>query len=168
MLFKIIPQSLDTKIEELKNKFTNLLYSRKYSEFLNAINQIQDKELAWSVIFNTMYQLLSVKQLINTAVSNIEEYKPALKELILYCWKNNVTSERFIENPYNQEILFLDDDKEIISMKASIGISPQDSTRYINGISTYTVLTGKNTGKVFYGNYDYRNQDNYRPIKLPE
>jgi hypothetical protein len=119
--------------------------------------------------FNKNGRANTIKNLLSTALSNIDEFSDALKALILYSWGNNLQGERFWKNPNNEEILFIGEG-EIISFKGAIATFTQGESKgmnYIKTLNEYTVLSGPNTGKVFDGGYDGKYKENYRPIQEP-
>ena len=145
---------------------------------LEIINQESNKELTCEVILKSMVDFNggtragTVNLLVDTAMNDLEKYGNALKELVLYSWRNNLQGERFFKNPRKNEILYIDDDGELISFDGDLATMTQGDGKgmdYITRLGKYTVLTGPNTGKVFDGGVEamQRNDPTSRPIQGP-
>ena len=164
----------------VKNRqIAEYLTEGNYNGLLRVIFEEQDKQTACEVIqhsmlkFNQGSRSESVNKLLETALGNIEQHGSALKELILYAWRNNLQGERFWKNPSKNEVLFVDDDGELISFQGEIGNFSEGYSKgmdYIKRLGKYEVLTGPNAGKTFDGSYaaEQRNDPSFRPIVGPE
>jgi len=150
-----------------------------YEGLLRVISQEQDKQIACEVIQYSMLKFYqgsrseSVNKLLKIALGNTEQYGSALKELIIYTWRNNLQGERFWKNPSKNEILFVDDDGELISFQGEIGTFSEGYSKgmdYIKRLGKYEVLTGPNAGKTFDGSYaaEQSKDSSFRPIIGPE
>jgi hypothetical protein len=149
-------------------KIAEYLSSGDYTGLLDIISREQDKQLACEVILNSMFQFHkgtrtdTINGLLMNALSDIEKNGSALKELILYTYKNNMQGERFWKNPYKDETLFIDDDNELISFQGKVETNGAEMN-YISALDRYEVLTGPNKGKIF--NASNMNSSSFRPIK---
>jgi len=159
---------------EKNKKIAQFLTTENYDGLLQIISQEQDKQTACEVIqhsmieFNQGSRAESINKLLTAALGNVQEYGDALKELILYSWRNNLQGERFWKHPSKNETLFIDDDGELISFQGEIGTFSEGDKGmdYIKTLGKYEVITGSNSGKVFDGSNE--NDSSYRPIKGPE
>lgn len=163
---------------EKNAQIANFLLAGNYDGLLTMIAQEQDKQTACEVItrsmvdFNQHSRSESVDSLLKTAMNKLDVYADALKELIIYTWRNNLQGERFWKNPTKNETLFIDDDGELISFQGEIGTHTGGDRKgmdYIRTLEKYDVLTGPNKGKMFDGSYGamQRKDPNSRPIKGP-
>ena len=143
-------------------------------QIIDAQEQVKDKQKACEVVVESMYEFNetdpsdSTEKLLTTALSNIEVYGSALKELIFYTWANHLEGERFWKNPAKDETLFLNSEGEIISFKGELGKhiqGPNKGMQYIVSLGKYEVLTGRDKGVVFEGSDE--NDPSYRPVNPP-
>ncbi len=164
--------------EVANRNIAEYLNAGNYDGLLQIINSQTDKRTACEVVLKSMFEFNqgsrseSVDNVLKTAFKNIDTYGEALKELVLYAYKNNLRGERFFKNPTKNETLFVDDDGELISFQGEIDTFSQGESKgmnYIKSLSKYQVLTGHNAGKSFDGSYaaEQRKDPLYRPIKGP-
>ena len=151
-----------------------LLQAGKNESLLRFIQNEDDKTTTCEVIlesmtqFNTGSRAKSTDSLIATALNDLDEYSEALKELILYAFRNNLKGGRFFQEPGTSKLLFLDDDAELVSMHAEVATheqGPDQGKNYIRVAGQYEVLTGPKKGKIFEAGQD--SAENYRPVKGP-
>ena len=164
---------------EKNRQVAEYLKSENYDGLLQVISQEADKKTACEVIqrsafeFNKGGRANSLNKLIETALGDVQLHGDAIKELVLYSFRNNLQGERFWRNPNKNETLFIDDDRELISFQGEIGTlsgGENEGMNYIKSLGKYEVLTGPNAGKIFDGSDEARQRRDplYRPIKGPE
>lgn len=164
---------------EKNQQIAEYLEQGNYNGLLDIINLSEDKDMACEVVTHSMFNFHqedradSTDSLVRVALGDVDRYGDVLKSLILYSWKNNLKGERFWKNPSKDEILFLDDDGELISFEGEIGTHLQGDVKgmnYIKDLNKYEVLTGPNKGRTFDGSYEASKTGGptYRPIKGPE
>ncbi len=150
-----------------------------YGELLRSVNAASDKPAACREVLRTLTRsrsgimLEDTKGLVETALNDLDQYGDAMKELVLYAYRNH-HQERFFKHPTKDEMLFVDDDGELISFKGELSTIPPGlegvGRAYIQRLGMYEVLTGPNKGKTFDGSAEAagRGDVNSRPLRGPD
>jgi len=134
-------------------------------KILELIDQESDKQTACEVFINALKENNNPYFLKDLLDKGINGYQDAIKALVIYTYKNHLQGERFWKNPFKDEILFIDDDGELIMLNGEVSTHSQGPSAGMNYLGTgimdkYKILTGPNKGKIF----DF----NERPIKGPD
>lgn len=156
---------------EKNNLIFEYIITNNEEKILELIDQEDNKQLACEVVVGTLKENNNPYFLKNLLDKGINAHPEAMKALVVYTYKNHLQGERFWKNPFKNEILFIDDDGELISLQeAEVGKMSQGENKgmdYLKSGGKYKVLTGPNAGKTFDDSYEagQRQDPLYRPIK---
>jgi hypothetical protein len=103
-------------------------------------------------------QSQNIDDIVDIALDNLDQFQDGLKDLIhLLFYKG--AEVRFIRNPRDDGILFVDSDNELITMKGveldtsvermSLATKTTSFFSYVKKYDNYEVLTGENKGRTF-------------------
>lgn len=170
----------DIQKNEEKKKISKIIqfaYHRDFESILNMIKESEDKNTlqfifkAFSTPENGRFVSSYSMRLVDTALSNLNQFEQELKALILYFWERGTENPRFLSAD-GYHALFLDDDGEIVQFRKEpdyieeeldIGTGPNILRKKVGETLKYTLLTGSNKGKEFQATH--KDKLNYRPIK---